>query len=839
MKDRRNSKTMRATVFFVLLFLFFLPVVKGTAAETENSSGTKSLQSADIVVDYSDEIITVKANESTELYYGFGTESKPPKSYLRIGTGLIAKYSNGDTEYEAFYIDLSAQAFKAGTVFFAKYEENGEVISVELETREKLKAEYRGILPDNETGNAYANAYGLKINGEKLYRYFDAETGYLTFLCDGDTYTKLANIEWRAGTVTNYKKLSTLNLKMYQANGSNLYFRINSGDAPISKEAKLKICKSAKAPTVKVDGSKLTIAVKDTQEYRLVYKDGSATEWTSVESGTKLLALSKLKGISGDGVSQAFGEVKIQVRTAAGEKKPPSFVTDIYLDKPELPQDGENGISVSQVNPTDLSKGLRITNSSEKDYMVAVADTEAWECNGSVTELIKKIDYSAKKGATGYLAWKNVKAGASATISYSSFKAFEDSYVVLFRVAPVKEDKATPVREFRIASVVKAVGGILPVADLKSQAFLITGGETVTKKINFNKVEGYTLYTSVDDAAFTKNTEWSLSIQGQAGKTIVVKAYLTENATADAGETVAYRYSFVADGELPAYANDWGYIQCKKNGWAIAYQRAYLATVTYAESFSVEGLSMEADEIMQVIKMMRLDNPEIIQLGNRYTLRGNDMILPLGDKDEMDQLLTECQETAKAALDEIRKKYDGNPSKIELVKEIHDYIVLEKQYKSSEMDQTMAGILTDAYTPVCSSYALAFHYMCELAGIQTVVVHGDAANSTGDSESHVWNMVNLGETVDYARMLTEDGDEINPADWYEIDITWDDPVGATEDFVRYTYFNLTTEEMTAHSSGTKHVRSTGQAYDSYPVETCTGTTYNYDYLVKNNYVTVK
>ena len=248
---------------------------------------------------------------------------------------------------------------------------------------------------------------------------------------------------------------------------------------------------------------------------------------------------------------------------------------------------------------------------------------------------------------------------------------------------------------------------------------------------------------------------------------------------------------------------------------------------------------MEIDEIMQVIKMMRLDNPEIIQLGSHYTLRGNDLILPLGDKDAMDKLLTECQETAQAALEKIKAKYNGNPTKIEYVKEIHDFIVLEKQYKSSAMDQTMAGILTDAYTPVCSSYALAFHYMCELAGIQTVIVHGEAKNSSGKTESHVWNMVNLGDKVDYARMLTENEQDINPADWYEIDVTWGDPLGAPEDHIEYKYFNLTTDEMTSHSSGTKHVRSQGEAYDSYPVEKCTGTTYNYDYLVKNNYVSVQ
>lgn len=840
MKNRmRNKIAMRATLFFVLLFFCFLPGIRANAAEQENGSTAKLLQESDIVVDYSNEIIVVKANSNTELYYGIGTGGKQPKTYQRIGTSLIAEYGSDEETYDAFYIDLSSQSFKSGTAFYAKYAENDTVVTVKLGTREKLKAVYRGVFAEDETGKAYAAAYAEKNDDVSVYPHFDGDTGYLTFLYADKDYTELADVEWRAGTATNYKELSELNLKIYQPNGSSLYFRVNNGEEPISKEAKLKISKPAKAPTVKIDGSKLTIAIKDTQEYRVEYADGSMTEWTPVEAGTKVIPLGQLEGIIGDGISQAFAEVKIQVRNAASEKKAPSLAAEIYLEKTAQPQDGESGIRVSPVDPADLSKGLNVKNASEDAYMVAIADTKAWDCGGSITELIKKIDYSAKKGAVGYLTWKTVKAGATVKLSYSSFKDFEDSYVVLFRIAPVKEDKKTAAREFRIASVVKPVGGILPVADLKSQSFLITGDGAVSKTVKFNKVDGYTLYTSVDGAEFTENTGWSLSISGEVGKTIEVKAYLVADDTEEKGDTVVYRYSFVADGELPAYANDWGYIQCKKNGWAIAYQRAYLAAVTYAESFSVEGLNMEMKEIMQVIKMMRLDNPEIIQLGNSYTLRGNDMILPLGNQDDMDKLLTECQETAKAALQKIEAKYGGNPTQIEYVKEIHDFIVLEKQYRSSAMDQTMAGILSDAYTPVCASYALSFHYMCELAGIQTVIVHGEAKNSSGKTESHVWNMVNLGETVDYSTMKTKSGQEISSADWYEIDVTWGDPVGAPEDYVEYKYFNLTTDEMTSHASGTKHVRSTGESYDSYPVEKCTGTTYNYNYLVENNYLTAQ
>ena len=79
MKDRKQKKiAMRATVFFVLLFLCVLPYVKRAAA----AEGTKeqTVAESDVVVDYNNEIITVRANDSTELYYGFAYAGKHQKS---------------------------------------------------------------------------------------------------------------------------------------------------------------------------------------------------------------------------------------------------------------------------------------------------------------------------------------------------------------------------------------------------------------------------------------------------------------------------------------------------------------------------------------------------------------------------------------------------------------------------------------------------------------------------------------------------------------------------------------------------------------------------------------
>ena len=821
------------TTILVFLMLGFLPAVKGFAAETqEQEKTTQLLQKDDIVIDYSNELITVRANGQEELYFGFAASGKQLKEFQRIGDNLIAAYEDGSISYDAFYIDLSAQSLKADTVFYAKYAEDDEAAKVTLDARSKLKAVHNGFLPDTEEGKTYTAQYAAEKDKVKLYPGFSEDTGYFTFQKDETAFTELADVEWRAGVAMNYKELTELNMNLYLASGATLYFRLNDGDEPISKEAKLKIRKPAKAPSVKLDGSKLTIALKDKQQYRLIYRDGSYTNWNSPSAGTKQMAIADLAGIRGDGVLNAFEESVIQVRMAATAKNVPSQIADIYLDIPGTPEEGSQGISVKQADAMDIKKGLVVTNASEQEYQIAVANTESWECGGDVTKLIGMLDFSAKKGAEGALSWKAIKPGKTTKLSHSSIKGFEDSYVILYRLAPVKENKATSEREFRIASVVQPYGGIAPNPSLKSQAFLLENGQTVSKTVSFDKVDGHTLYVSIDGADFVKNTSGSVSFEGSAGKTVVIKAYLVNDKTGKAGTAITCRYAFVTNGEQDAYANDWGYQHCKKKGddWAVAYQRAYLAVISYAESFSIEGLSLTINDVMQVIKMMRMDNPEIIQLGSSYTLRGNDMILPLGDATEMNKLLDECEKNAADAIAAIEAKYGGNPTPIQYVVGIHDFIVLEKQYQSSAMDQTMAGILSDSYTPVCASYALAFQYLCELAGIQSVAIHGDAENGDGDRESHMWNMVNLGETVNYATMKTTTGESIDPSDWYEVDITWDDPLGGQIDFVRYDYFNLTTDEMTNHETGTKHIRSTGKSYDSYPVEKCTGTEYSADNL---------
>lgn len=158
------------------------------------------------------------------------------------------------------------------------------------------------------------------------------------------------------------------------------------------------------------------------------------------------------------------------------------------------------------------------------------------------------------------------------------------------------------------------------------------------------------------------------------------------------------------------------------------------------------------------------------------------------------------QKASQAAESVINGLINGSMSEFDKVKAIHDYIVNNIQY-ASVIDYnnhslfTAEGALTNKVA-VCQGYAEAFSLLCYKAGIQTEMVYGVADNGQ-TSESHAWNIVRV------------DGV------WYQIDTTWDDPIGGNP---QYTYFlipdSLMNENHTA-SSYTKKYSCTDSRYVEY------------------------
>lgn len=83
---------------------------------------------------------------------------------------------------------------------------------------------------------------------------------------------------------------------------------------------------------------------------------------------------------------------------------------------------------------------------------------------------------------------------------------------------------------------------------------------------------------------------------------------------------------------------------------------------------------------------------------------------------------------------------------------------------------TAYGILVN-HTGVCESYSEAFQTLCNAVGINCTGIEGSAGGG------HKWNAVKL------------DGE------WYQCDITFDDPIGSDPDDAHHTYFNLTDARM--------------------------------------------
>lgn len=113
----------------------------------------------------------------------------------------------------------------------------------------------------------------------------------------------------------------------------------------------------------------------------------------------------------------------------------------------------------------------------------------------------------------------------------------------------------------------------------------------------------------------------------------------------------------------------------------------------------------------------------------------------------------------------------------EKIKIIHDYIVKNTEYDLTASKNCAYNALIDG-TSACQGYASLAYKMLTEAGIDCRIIGG-----TASGEPHAWNLVKL------------DGL------WYNLDCTWDDPVGNLEkDYVSYDYY------LKSDASFPEHVR---------------------------------
>ncbi len=128
----------------------------------------------------------------------------------------------------------------------------------------------------------------------------------------------------------------------------------------------------------------------------------------------------------------------------------------------------------------------------------------------------------------------------------------------------------------------------------------------------------------------------------------------------------------------------------------------------------------------------------------------------------------------------------------EKVKAIHDYIINLASYDMTYQRSTAYDILINK-SAVCEGYALAAYRLFTDAGLETRIITGD-----GDGERHAWNIVKVN------------------GEWYNIDLTWDDPVSSSgKQILRYTYFLKNERDFKLHNSDVEF--KTKEFLSNYPI----------------------
>lgn len=194
-------------------------------------------------------------------------------------------------------------------------------------------------------------------------------------------------------------------------------------------------------------------------------------------------------------------------------------------------------------------------------------------------------------------------------------------------------------------------------------------------------------------------------------------------------------------------------------------------TITNFRSSAQMPLTISEADYVKVLEAVRCEQLMLFYLSDRtlgdfdtfthsYTINFTYKY----DVEEASEMLRETEAAAK----EIISQLDDNMSDYEKLKYIHDYLVLnvESAVEGDYVDSVYGALVNKR--ALCEGYAKAFSYLCNLIGVENMIVTG----YTG--VDHMWNMVKL------------------KGSWYHVDIGWDQPSEALRerypDLILYQYF---------------------------------------------------
>ena len=190
------------------------------------------------------------------------------------------------------------------------------------------------------------------------------------------------------------------------------------------------------------------------------------------------------------------------------------------------------------------------------------------------------------------------------------------------------------------------------------------------------------------------------------------------------------------------------------------------------------NIEFDDEELYMVLELLILHDPMTFNLDDIDVLDETKNSITLGftykyDKETYDKMVKEYDK----ATNKILSKFTDGMSTYNKIKTIHDEIIKNAVYDldSSDNDNIYGALVKNKAK--CDGYAKTFSYVCGKAGIRTVTVIGNDLTANSDENGHMWNKVYYNKQ------------------WYNIDVTWDDPVSDMKDNLQYDYFMVSDKAL--------------------------------------------
>ena len=250
-----------------------------------------------------------------------------------------------------------------------------------------------------------------------------------------------------------------------------------------------------------------------------------------------------------------------------------------------------------------------------------------------------------------------------------------------------------------------------------------------------------------------------------------------------------------------SYTDKYPYQQLNKT-----QQKLYANIVEAAENFETEVVipdGLYSDDIYKVYCIVYNNEPQLFWLSS--TVPSGYGTLSMNYTLSRSQVES-TQKTIDANVNSVMKTVGSYSSTISKLKVIYDWVVTNNTFNLENSYATLSVYngLTGNGTLQCAGYAKTVMYLCDVAGIDCMVVTGK--NSSGDS--HAWNVV-----------YCDNG-------YYILDATWGDPIISygQKNYVRYLFF-LANDDMikNTHLGVSTMTKSTGEKVKLYNPPACTKT----------------